>query len=59
MQPGAAKFASVQNHYSLFYNAAEQPVIEECRRTGMGYLPFFPLASGLLTGKHRLGQPTG
>lgn len=57
VKPGAARFASVQNHYSLFYRAPEQAVVDECERTGMAFLPYFPLASGLLTGKHRKGQP--
>ncbi len=54
---GGARFVSVQNHYSLFHDEPERPVLEECARTGVAYLPFFPLARGLLTGKYRLGQP--
>lgn len=51
------RFVSVQNHYNLFEAEAEKPVLEECARTDTAYLPFFPLARGLLTGKYRLGQP--
>lgn len=51
------RFVSVQNHYNLFEADAEKPVLEECARTDTAYLPFFPLARGLLTGKYRLGQP--
>jgi len=51
------KFASVQNEYSLFYRDAEAGVLAECARQSLGFLPYFPLASGLLTGKYRLGQP--
>jgi aryl-alcohol dehydrogenase-like predicted oxidoreductase len=57
-QPNAARFASVQNEYSLFERAPEQGVLAECRRRGLAFLPYFPLASGLLTGKYRQGQPT-
>ena len=55
--PGAARFVSVQNEYSLMKREAEQEVLPECERTGMAFLPFFPLASGLLSGKYRLGRP--
>jgi aryl-alcohol dehydrogenase-like predicted oxidoreductase len=51
------RFVSVQNHYNLFEAEAEKAVLEECARTNTAYLPFFPLARGLLTGKYRLGQP--
>ncbi len=54
---GGARFMSVQNEYSLFHRAPEQDVLAECARTHVGYLPYFPLANGLLTGKYRLGQP--
>jgi aryl-alcohol dehydrogenase-like predicted oxidoreductase len=53
-----AKFVSVQNEYSLFQRAPEKDgVLAECARQGIGFLPYFPLASGLLTGKYRKGQP--
>ncbi len=52
-----ARFVSVQNHYNLFYREPELPVLDECAKTDTAYLPFFPLARGLLTGKYRLGQP--
>lgn len=54
---GIAHFVSVQNHYSLFHRSDEAEVLPECERLGIGYLPYFPLARGLLTGKYRLGQP--
>jgi aryl-alcohol dehydrogenase-like predicted oxidoreductase len=50
-------FASVQNEYSLLKREAEDAVLPECRRLGLGFLPYFPLASGLLSGKYRRGQP--
>ncbi|HSU83773.1 MAG TPA: aldo/keto reductase [Thermoanaerobaculia bacterium] len=53
-----AKFVSVQNEYSLLHREPEQEVLAECEREGLAFLPFFPLASGMLTGKYRRGQPT-
>jgi aryl-alcohol dehydrogenase-like predicted oxidoreductase len=57
VKPGAARFVSVQNQYSLFHREPEQGVLAECERLGLSFIPFFPLASGLLTGKYRKGQP--
>ena len=54
---GAARFVSVQNEYSVLRRDPEQGVLAECERMGMAFLPYFPLASGLLTGKYRQGQP--
>ena len=51
-----ARFVSVQNEYSLFHREPEQGVLAECERQGLAFLPFFPLANGLLTGKYRAGQ---
>jgi len=48
---------SVQNEYSLLHREPEQGVLAECERRGVAFLPYFPLASGLLTGKYRKGQP--
>jgi aryl-alcohol dehydrogenase-like predicted oxidoreductase len=49
-------FVSVQNEYSLLKRAAEREVLPACQRFGLGLLPYFPLASGLLTGKYRRGE---
>ncbi len=57
VRPGRARFRSVQNEYSLLHRAPEEGVLAECERLGQGFLPYFPLASGLLTGKYRQGQP--
>ncbi|HEX2053655.1 MAG TPA: aldo/keto reductase [Actinomycetota bacterium] len=57
VRPGAARFVSVQNEYSLLHRQPERAVLAECRRRGLAFIPYFPLASGLLTGKYRLGQP--
>ena len=51
-----AGFISAQNHYSLLERDAEREVIPACLHCGVGMLPYFPLASGLLTGKYRRGQ---
>jgi len=56
-RPGSATFVSVQNEYSLLERAPENGVLDECERLGMAFLPFFPLKSGLLSGKYRKGQP--
>src|SRR4051812_27344220 len=50
------QFASVQNEYSLMHREPEEKVIPECVRQGIAFLPYFPLASGLLTGKYRKDQ---
>jgi aryl-alcohol dehydrogenase-like predicted oxidoreductase len=52
-----AKFISVQNEYSLLHREPEEEVLAECEREGLAFLPFFPLAGGMLTGKYRSGQP--
>jgi aryl-alcohol dehydrogenase-like predicted oxidoreductase len=48
---------SVQNEYSLLHRDPENGVLDECERLGLAFLPFFPLMSGLLTGKYRKGAP--
>jgi aryl-alcohol dehydrogenase-like predicted oxidoreductase len=55
VRPGNARFASLQNEYSLLHRDPEQGVLAECAREDMAFLPYFPLASGLLTGKYRRG----
>jgi aryl-alcohol dehydrogenase-like predicted oxidoreductase len=57
VRDGAARFVSVQNQYSLLHREPERDVIPECERIGIAFLPYFPLASGLLTGKYRRGEP--
>jgi aryl-alcohol dehydrogenase-like predicted oxidoreductase len=54
---GAARFVSVQNEYSLLHREPERAVLPACDRLGLAFLPFFPLASGLLTGKFEPGKP--
>jgi len=52
-----ARFVSAQNQFSLLERAVEHEVLPACERFGLGLLPFFPLGSGLLTGKYRRGEP--
>ena len=53
---GFARPVSAQNKYSLLERDAERELLPTCERLGLGVLPYFPLASGLLTGKYRRGQ---
>ena len=53
---GAAHFASVQNEYSLLHREPQGDVLPECERLGLAFIPYFPLANGLLTGKYRRGK---
>ena len=54
---GLARPVSAQNRYSLLYREPEEELLPLCVRLGIGFLPYFPLASGLLTGKYRRGEP--
>ncbi|HEY0633533.1 MAG TPA: aldo/keto reductase [Thermoleophilaceae bacterium] len=51
-----ARVVSLQNEYSLLRRAIERDVIPACRRLGVSVIPYFPLASGLLSGKYRRGE---
>ena len=54
---GRVQFVSVQNEFSLFHREPEtNGVLPECERRRLAFLPYFPLASGLLTGKYREGK---
>jgi len=54
---GLARFISAQNEYSLLDRGVEAELVPACEQFGIGVLPYFPLASGLLTGKYRRGEP--
>jgi len=54
---GLRRFVSAQNEYSLLERGAEAELLPACERHGIGVLPYFPLANGLLTGKYRRGEP--
>jgi aryl-alcohol dehydrogenase-like predicted oxidoreductase len=53
---GLARFVTLQNHYSLLEREVEAEVAPACERLGVSILPFFPLESGLLTGKYKRGE---
>jgi aryl-alcohol dehydrogenase-like predicted oxidoreductase len=53
---GLTPFTAIQNEYSLLAREAEEDALPVCKRLGLGFVPFFPLASGLLTGKYRPGE---
>ena len=52
----APGFVSVQNQYNILHREPEDAVLPACERAGMAFLPYFPLASGLLSGKYRAGE---
>jgi aryl-alcohol dehydrogenase-like predicted oxidoreductase len=54
---GTVRFTVLQNHYSLLERRDDEAVLPLCRELGVSYIPYFPLASGLLTGKYRRGEP--
>lgn len=54
-QSGFTPFVTAQNHYSLLERAVRHEVLPACRHFRLGLLPYFPLASGMLTGKYRRG----
>jgi aryl-alcohol dehydrogenase-like predicted oxidoreductase len=53
---GLTPFVSAQNQYSLLHREVEAEVVPACEHFGLGLLPFFPLDSGLLSGKYRRGE---
>jgi aryl-alcohol dehydrogenase-like predicted oxidoreductase len=54
---GSARFTVLQNQYSLLERRDDADVLPLCRELDVSYIPYFPLASGLLTGKYRRGEP--
>ena len=56
-EQGTARFTVIQNHYSLLQRGDDADVLPLCRELGISYIPYFPLASGLLTGKYRRDEP--
>jgi aryl-alcohol dehydrogenase-like predicted oxidoreductase len=54
---GLTAFVSCQDEYSLLVRDVERELVPTAKRLGMGLLPYFPLASGLLTGKYKRGAP--
>jgi aryl-alcohol dehydrogenase-like predicted oxidoreductase len=56
-EQGTVRFTVVQNHYNLLRRDDDEGVRPLCRELGIAFIPYFPLASGLLTGKYRRGEP--
>jgi aryl-alcohol dehydrogenase-like predicted oxidoreductase len=56
-QRGLTPFATEQSQYSLLRRDAEHELLPACERLGVGFIPYFPLASGLLTGKVQRDRP--
>jgi aryl-alcohol dehydrogenase-like predicted oxidoreductase len=56
-EQGTARFTVLQNQYSLLERRDDEDVLPLCRELGVAYVPYFPLASGLLTGKYHRGEP--
>jgi len=54
--PVENSFASAQNEWSLLNRDIETEVVPACEAAGVSMIPFFPLASGMLTGKYRRGE---
>ena len=54
---GLARFETVQPRYNLLLRGIEEELLPACLSQGVGVIPYNPIAAGLLTGKHRRGQP--
>ena len=54
---GIARFTGAQIHWNMLERTVEQEVVPAAIEAGMGIVPYFPLASGVLTGKYRAGEP--
>ncbi len=54
---GWSPFVVIQSHYHLFERRVEREVLPYCREHGVGFIPYYPLAGGFLTGKYRRGTP--
>lgn len=57
VKQGAPRFVSVQNEYSMLVREPERSVLPACERLNVAFLPYFPLLSGILTGKYRKDRP--
>jgi len=54
---GWTPFVALQNHYNMLQRDVESEVLPYCAAHGVGFVPYYPLAAGFLTGKYRQGQP--
>ncbi len=53
---GWSSFVTIQSHYHMLERDVEKEVLPYCRTHGVGFIPFFPLAGGFLTGKYKRGE---
>jgi len=56
---GLTRFVTAQDHFNILERGVEKEVIPACERFNIGLLPYFPLASGLLSGKYHRGEAAG
>lgn len=54
---GWTPFVAIQSEYNMLRRNVEREVLPYCRAHGVGFVPYFPLAGGFLTGKYELGKP--
>jgi aryl-alcohol dehydrogenase-like predicted oxidoreductase len=54
---GWTPFVVIQSEYNMIHRAVEREVLPYCRAHGVGFVPYYPLAGGFLTGKYQKGQP--
>jgi aryl-alcohol dehydrogenase-like predicted oxidoreductase len=54
---GWEQFVTIQSHYHMLERGAERELLPYCKWSGVGILPYFPLAGGFLTGKYKRGEP--
>jgi len=57
-EQGTARITVLQNHYNLLERGDDAELLPLCRELGIAYIPYFPLASGLLTGKYHRDEPS-
>ena len=53
---GMPTFAGIQNNWNLLIRDIERDIVPAALRSGIGIVPYFPLASGMLTGKYKRGE---
>lgn len=53
---GWSSFVTIQSHYHMLEREVEKEVLPYCRAHGVGFIPYFPLAGGFLTGKYKRGE---
>jgi aryl-alcohol dehydrogenase-like predicted oxidoreductase len=54
---GWSRFVAIQSEYHMLNRQVEREVLPYCRAQQVGFVPYYPLAGGFLTGKYRRGQP--